>query len=206
MDITGIVLAAGQSKRQGGTRPLLVHETAAIIERVLENFRAAKLQSLILVLGHEARKVLQKLSVGGMKVIINPTPSLGISASLQRGMAHLPPHCEALMVVLGDMPLIETKTVDRIIDAFSKSKKGIAVPVCDGQPGYPVILDLDKYRDALLALRGDVGVREILASNPDDILEVKIQSDEVLIDIDTHEDLENLRDRLDMPREVSSYA
>jgi molybdenum cofactor cytidylyltransferase len=104
------------------------------------------------------------------------------------------------------MPLVSTKTVDRLIDAFTKGKKGIAVPVHDDRRGHPVILDLAKYRDALLALRGDVGIREILEVSPEDILEVKIDSDEVLVDVDTHEDLENLRERLDLPKTVSSYA
>lgn len=206
MEITGIILAAGQGKRLGGVKPLLTHETATLIEIVLTQYRASKLKSMILVLGHEARKVLQKLSVGGMKVVINPTPSLGMSASLQRGMAHLPPQCEAVLIALGDMPLITTKTIDRLIEAFNKSKKGIAVPVFDGRQGHPVILDLSKYRDALLALRGDVGAKEILAANPGDILEVKFDSDEVVTDVDTHEDWENLRERLDIPKTESSFA
>lgn len=204
--ITGLILAAGQSKRLGGVKPLLLHETSTLIEFVIANYRASKIDNLILVLGHDARRVVQKIPIAGLRVVINPTPSLGMSTSIQRGMAHLAPRSDALMIAMGDMPLIGPDTINQMIAAFDKSKKGIAVPVYDKKRGHPVIFDQKTYFDSLLELRGDVGAKEILEANPKDILEVKVKTEGVLIDVDTREDWDNIRDRLEMPDSVSSLV
>jgi molybdenum cofactor cytidylyltransferase len=206
MTVTGLILAAGQGKRLGGVKPLLTHETATLIEMVIANFRASKLDNIILVLGHDARRVVQKIPLAGLKIVINPTPSLGMSASIQRGMAHLATRSEAIMIAMGDMPLVGPETINQLIAAFDKSKKGIAVPVYDKQRGHPVIFDQKKYFDRLLELRGDVGAKGILEANPKDILEVKVKTDGILIDVDTRDDWESIRDRLEMPDSVSSLV
>ena len=206
MMVTGLILAAGQGKRLGGVKPLLTHETATLIEMVIANYRASNLDNLILVLGHEARRVIQKIPLAGLKVVLNPTPSLGMSSSIQRGLAHLPTRSEGIMIAMGDMPLVEPETINQLIAAFNKSKKGIAVPVYDKKRGHPVIFEQKKYFDSLLALRGDVGAKAILEANPKDVLEVKVKSDGVLIDVDTKEDWESIRDRLEMPDSVSTVV
>ncbi len=204
--VTALILAAGQGRRLGSVKPLLTHETATLIEMVIANYRASKVDNVILVLGHEARRVVQKIPLTGLKVVINPTPSLGMSASIQRGMAHMATRSEAVMIAMGDMPLIGPETINQVVAAFDKSKKGIAVPVYDKKRGHPVIFDQKKYFDALLELRGDVGAKEILEANPKDVLEVKVKTDSVLIDVDTKEDWESIRDRLEVPDSVSSLV
>lgn len=203
--IAGLILAGGQGKRLSGVKPLLVHESAALLERVVQNIRAAKLDPLIVVLGVEARRVIQRIPLGGLKVVINPQPSLGLSSSIQRGLAHISPRCDAVMIALGDMPLVTTGTVNLLVEEFNKGKKGIVVPVYDKQRGHPVILDV-KYLDELLALRGDKGASAILDAHPKDVREVKVESDEVLIDVDTHDDWEMVKGRLEMNHPVSSPA
>jgi len=205
MMIAGLILASGQSKRPSGVKPLLVHESAALLERVVQNIRSAKLDPLIVVLGVEARRVIQKIPLGGLKVIINPQPSLGLSSSIQRGLAHLPPRSSGLMIAFGDMPLVTTETVSLLIDEFSKNKKGIVAPVYEKRRGHPVILDL-KYLDELLALRGNLGAGAIVDAHPKDVHEVKVRSDEVLIEVGTHEDWEAVKDRLDIRRPVPAPA
>ncbi|GAB4315156.1 MAG: hypothetical protein Kow0074_02580 [Candidatus Zixiibacteriota bacterium] len=204
--VSGLILAAGQSKRIGSEKPILQHEMAALIDVVIGHLRDSKLDEIILVLGHDARRMVQKLSIGGLKVVINPTPSVGISASLQRGMAHLDDRCKALLVAMGDMPLVRGETVDQIINSFAKSKKGIAVPVHNGTRGYPVVFDKSKYLESLLALRGNIGIEAVLEQNPKDILEVKVKTDEVLVDVDTHQDLEQIKTRIDLPVGAYTFA
>jgi CTP:molybdopterin cytidylyltransferase MocA len=48
----------------------------------------------------------------------------------------------------------------------------------------------------MLKLRGDVGPKAMIGANASDVREVPIDSDEVLIEIDTRETWEKVRDRL----------
>ncbi len=203
--VAGIILAGGQSKRLGGVKPLLVHENATLLERVVQNYRAASLEPIIVVLGFEARRVIQRIPLGGLKVVINPQPSLGMSSSIQRGLAHISPRCNGVMIALGDMPLVTTETVNLLVEEFGKGKKGIVVPVYDKKQGHPVIFDV-KYLPELAELRGDTGAKALLEAHPKDIREVKVASDEVLIDVDTHADWEMVKDRLDVQHPISSPA
>lgn len=196
--IAGLILAAGQAKRLGQVKPLLTNDHGTLLELVVRQFRSSKLDELIVVLGHEARKIVQHIPLSGIKVVINNEHRSGLSSSIQRGLAHVSARFNAVMLAHGDMPLVRTKTVDALIAEFKKSRKGIVTPVHDGQRGHPVILDL-KYLEALLALRGDVGAKPILEANPDDIREVEIDSDEVIVDVDTREQWDQIRVRLSHP-------
>jgi len=204
--VSGLILAAGQSKRTSGARPLLLHETAALIDVVVGHLRESKLDELILVLGQDARRMIQKLSLNSLKVVINPTPSLGISAALQRGLAHLSPRSDAILIAMADMPLVTGAIVNQLVDAYAGGKKGIVVPVNGKSRGYPMILDRETYFEELLTLRGGVGLDVILDNSPKDILEVKMKSDEVTVSVDSHEELEAVKDRIDLPLMAYTFA
>ncbi|MBI3872281.1 MAG: nucleotidyltransferase family protein [candidate division Zixibacteria bacterium] len=193
--IAGLILAAGQGKRLGQVKPLLTHDHATLLRMVVERMRASALDHLIVVLGHEASKIVQKISIGGLKIVINGEHRMGLSSSLQRGLARMPPRCQAVMVALADMPLVTTATINTLISEYNKGKKGIVVPVYNHQRGHPVIIDL-KYLEFLLALRGDVGAKSVLEAHPKDVHEVPIDSDEVLIDVDTREQWNLVKQRL----------
>ena len=201
--IAGLILAAGQGKRLGAIKPLLPHEHGTMLECVLKEFRAATLDVLIVVLGYEARRVIKEINLTGLKVIINGEHRIGMSASIQRGLAHLPPGCRAVMIAMGDMPLVTAPTINTLVRAFTNGKKGIVVPVHNKKRGHPVIIDL-KYFDELLELRGDVGARSILETHADDIKEVAIKSDEILIDVDTRDAWEEVQDRLSAASDTPS--
>ena len=204
--VSGLILAAGQSKRTSGARPLLLHETAALIDVVVGHLRESKLDELILVLGQDARRMIQKLSLNGLKVIINPTPSLGIPAALQRGLAHMAQRSDGILVALTDMPLVTADIVNHLIEEFDGTKKGIVVPVYEKTRGYPMIFDRDPYFDQMLAMRGNVGFEVILDNSPKDICEVKMKGDEVTTMIDSHEALEAVKDRIDLPLMSYTFA
>lgn len=193
--IAGLILAASQGKRLGPVRPLMAADHAVLLDRVVKQFRKAKLDELIVVLGHEARQIVQRIPLNGIKIIINSEHRAGLSSSIQRGLAHVSSRFDAVMIGSGGMPLVTTNTIDTLIAEYRNSKKGIVVPVHEGKHGDPVIVAM-KYLETMLELRGDVGPKAILGTHADDVREVPVDSDEVLIEIDTRETWEKVRDRL----------
>lgn len=193
--IAGLILAASQGKRLGAVKPLMPADHAVLLDRVVKQFRNAKLDDLIVVLGHEARQIVQRIPLNGIKIIINSEHRAGLASSIQRGLAHVSSRFRAVMIGTGGMALVTSQTIDTLIREYNKGKKGIVVPVHDGRRGHPVIIDL-KYLESMLELRGDVGTRSVMETHAEDVREVPIDSDEVLIDIDTRETWEKVRDRL----------
>ena len=193
--IAGLILAAGQGKRLGAVKPLMAADHAVLLDRVVKQYRKAKLDELIVVLGHDARQIVQRIPLNGIKIIINSEHRVGLSSSIQRGLAHVSSRFDAVMIGSGGMPLVTSKTIDTLIAEYNKSKKGIVVPVHDGKHGHPIIVDM-KYLETMLELRGDAGPKAMLDTHANDVHEVSVDTDEVLIEIDTREIWEKFRDRL----------
>ncbi|HEX7373275.1 MAG TPA: NTP transferase domain-containing protein, partial [Thermodesulfobacteriota bacterium] len=71
MMISSIVLAAGESRRMGQAKQLLAWEGKTILRQVLENLLNSRLDEVILVLGHEAERILKMVDTRKIKVVIN---------------------------------------------------------------------------------------------------------------------------------------
>ena len=190
--ISAIVLAAGESRRMGEAKQLLPWEGKTVLGHVLDTLLSSSVQEVILVLGHEAERVLEKVAIREIKVVFNPDYQKGMSASLRRGLLAMNPSAEAFLVFLADQPAITPEIIDQLIDSFRRARPGksIVVPSFGGRRGHPVLFGR-KYREEFGGLTGEVGGREILARHPEDILELEMDTDAVLTDLDTPEDYQS---------------
>lgn len=99
---------------------------------------------------------------------------------------------EAVLVCLGDMPMISTSTINQLIDAWRSDLNASAfIPVLDGKQGNPVIMTSGLF-DSLLSLSGDTGARKLLQDSPAVVTEVRVDDPAILQDIDTTEQLNSL--------------
>ena len=187
--ISAIVLAAGEAKRMGRNKVLLPWQGKTLLEHVLDQLLHSQVDEIILVLGHEAERIREKISAQGIKIVVNPTYHEGMSASLRYGLSMMEKAAEAFLVALGDQPGIREEMINQLIEAFHKAlpRKNIVLPTYRSKPGHPVLFGI-RYREEMGRLKGDVGGRQILADHPEDILFLEMDTDEVLQDIDTLED------------------
>ncbi len=181
--ISAIVLAAGQSKRMGRAKQLLPFGSGTILETVIKTLSRAKVDEIILVLGYKGEEIGESLSCHPTKTVINPSYEEGMGSSIVCGLKAVDENADAVMIVMGDQPLINAEVIDRLVKEYGDSDRGIVVPLYKMRRGNPVIFDI-KYRDRLSKLRGDIGGREIVDSGSEDVLEVNIESDAVICDID----------------------
>ena len=91
------------------------------------------------------------------------------------------------MVVLGDQPTVSEEIIDRIVEAYKKTGKGIVIPVYKKNRGHPVIIDM-KYKGEVEVLSPDIGLRGTVYRHPEDILEVAVETANILHDIDDEKD------------------
>ena len=184
--VSGVLLAAGQSRRMKQTKQLLPLNGRRILEVCLENLLSSRLEEIVVVLGHDAPRILPLLgNESRIRVIVNREFSGGIGTSIREGVRQVAPQAPAVIVALGDQPFIPPEVVDALIDGWTAGTKGIVVPVYCGERGHPVLFSLPRYRSALELLNGDVGGRAILQAKQDDILDIPVSYPGVLLDIDT---------------------
>jgi molybdenum cofactor cytidylyltransferase len=156
----------------------------------VETALAAKARPIVVVTGYARDSVqaaVEDLDVG---VAFNPKFASGLASSLSVGLSAMPRDIVGALVLLGDMPRIESRLIDALIDAFLARKGALAaVPLREGRRGNPVLLGQGLF-EAAMRLEGDEGARKLIgALNANDLVEVEASDAGVTFDIDTPEDL-----------------
>jgi CTP:molybdopterin cytidylyltransferase MocA len=156
----GLILAAGAGRRFGGTkqladlrgRPLLAYSIDAMLS-------VPALDPVIVVLGHAASEILERVSFGEAEVVVCEEWEQGQAASLRSGLAALP-DADAVVVTLGDQPFITPQVIAGALDQLTPGFDAVRATY-DGAPGHPVVLGRSVV-DAAGALEGDTGARDLL--------------------------------------------
>lgn len=166
---------------------MLPYQGTTIIETVIRNVIQSKVNSTMVVLGadrDEIRKVIGNLPV---EWCFNRDYEQGMLSSVICGFRALPEDTDAVLVLLGDQPCISPEVINRLIEAFNESSRGIVIPLHKNRRGHPLIVDM-KYRDEIEQLDPQQGLRSLMPRFPDDVLEVQVDDPGILMDIDTRED------------------
>jgi molybdenum cofactor cytidylyltransferase len=183
--IAAIVLAAGASTRMGRAKQLLPLPGGTVLSVVVSQLLDSPVDRVVVVLGHEAESIRRSARIPSeprVAVVQNPEYAEGMASSLRRGIAAAA-DAEAVVIALGDQPAIEPDLVRRLVEAF-RAGAPLAVPMQGDQRGHPVLFGRPLY-PALLALRGDVGAREVLARHWAEAAKIEAPT---LPDIDTAQD------------------
>ena len=193
-------MAGGSSTRFGQPKQLLKLKGKYLLDYVLSAALGSKLNHIVLVLGHDHQNILQALETPTtqerLQVVINHRYLEGQSRSLQAGLQKIRQAFPAVMFLLGDQPLLNSNTIDHILDRFRHSGKDICVPVFKGKRGNPTIFNRVLY-DQLMAIEGDIGARDIIRTNPERVLNIELDDPLCFFDIDSQKDFENLQSLLD---------
>jgi len=199
--IAALLLAAGQSRRMGGPNKLLAEiDGVPMVTRVAQRLLAARARPIIAVLGNQAEMVDAALGKLPVERVRNPEFAAGLSTSLKRGIAALPPDLDGVIICLGDMPLISGRHLDRLIAAFNPLEgRAIIVPTRRGKRGNPVLWS-KRFFPEMAELAGDVGAKHLIGEHSELVAEVEMD-DDVLVDIDTPEALDAFKGRRNSARE-----
>jgi molybdenum cofactor cytidylyltransferase len=157
----------------------------ALVRRVALAALEAKLEPVVVVTGFEPERVREALDGLAVRLVANPDYAEGLSGSLKVGIGALPDGIDGAMVLLGDMPLVTSTLVRRLVAAFEAEPGGFAaVPLHEGAWGNPVILAPALFPE-VQALTGDVGARKVLEAHRDMVIVVPMSDDAVVVDVDT---------------------
>ncbi|MGB1254743.1 MAG: nucleotidyltransferase family protein [Thiolinea sp.] len=209
-ELAGVLLAAGKGSRFGGDKGLaLLPDGVPMALRSALNLRAA-VSDVICVVRPEDRALSDLFAAYGFDVVTAYDAELGMSASLQAGVLAAG-DASGWILALADMPLIELATYQCLVAEFMVARK-ITVPclkpaaisatnaavaakdkdiVEEVVYGHPVIFP-SRFRQELLALRGDRGAKKVLHQNKEQIHQVFVDDPGVLRDFDTPAALQRL--------------
>jgi len=183
--ISGVVLAAGEGRRFGGTKQLAEVGGKALVLHAVEALRIAGVDECLVVTGHDAVAV-EGVLPEGVRVVRNPRYRDGQASSLAAALHDVAEDSEAAVVLQADQPGVTSDDVRALIDGFLSTRAAIVrLRYTDG-PG-PAVLSREIYAEAG-HLHGDVGARVLIASHPEWVHEVPVDRP-APPDVDTPDDL-----------------
>jgi molybdenum cofactor cytidylyltransferase len=187
--IAAVILAAGQSRRmQGANKLVATIGGRPLVRTVGEAALASRARPVVVVTGHRPEDVRAALAGLAVAYVNNPDYAEGLATSLRSGIAGLPPEIDGVVILLGDMPGVDSTLIDRLIAAFDPTQGAeIVVPTHDGKRGNPVLWSA-RFFDELRAVKGDVGGKHLLGEHTDAVVALELGA-AVAWDIDTPEDL-----------------
>lgn len=186
--IAAVVLSAGESSRMGRPKALLPIDGQTFIEKIIGTLKATPVGKIIVVLGHNAVDLRQRIEHLPVEILVNPDYQLGQLSSLQVAVRRLQAEndCDGMLVHLVDHPYIERSLVDEMVRRFYESKKFIVVPSCGGKRGHPVIFSRALFGE-LLGAPMDQGAKAVVNAHREDTLEIATDYAGIAVDIDTPE-------------------
>ena len=183
MFVTGLVLAAGASRRLGRPKQLLAYRGSTLLDATLSAARDCGFDQLIVTLGASSALVSSLVNLGSAQVIENPEYSAGCSSSITAALPSVDERADGLVLLLGDQPGISSAAVSRLSEGETAP-----MAVCryaDGL-GHPMWFRRDLFGE-LSRMHGDKAVWKLLHSGRYDVREVTVEG-LVPLDVDTEED------------------
>ena len=171
--VPGILLAAGMSTRFGDRNKLLVEiEGEPIVRHAARTLLDSAVGSVTVVVGYEADRIREALVDLPVSFVANPEYWTGQASSVRRGIDAIRADAavfrptdgpDAAVFALGDMPFVESASVDALVDAHRAGVSDALAAAYRGERGNPALFG-SRHFGALASVSGDVGGRDIITS------------------------------------------
>ena len=184
--VTGLLLAAGGSKRLGQPKQLLPFGDATLLDHTLAAARACEFDQLICVIGGAADDVQATVDLSGAEVLVNDGFGSGCSSSIALAVDAIDARSDVLVLMLGDQPGVVPATVAKLL--ADRGEARLALCRYDDGRGHPFAFARSMF-GRLAQLHGDKAVWKLQDELGAEVVEVRIDGP-VPPDIDTWEDYE----------------
>jgi len=187
--LTAIVLAAGASSRMGRAKALLPIGADTFLSRIVRTFAAAGITDTIVVVGHDARAIVERHPDLGARFVRNDRYEQGQLSSLVTALDALDDRTEAVLLTLVDVPLAGVATITAVTACYHETHAPVVRPVRGAQHGHPVLIHRSLF-DAIRNADPAAGAKPVLRAHASPPGDVAVEEEGAFFDIDTPTDYE----------------
>jgi molybdenum cofactor cytidylyltransferase len=184
--VTGLVLAAGGSKRLGQPKQLLPFGETTLLDHVLSIARRCPFDQTLCVIGGGGPEVRGVVDLDGFEVVDNPAFGEGCSSSIAAALGAVDERADVLVLMLGDQPGITPEGVAALI--AGRGNADLAACAYEDGRGHPFAFSRALFED-LATLHGDKGVWKLMDRAGEAVVDVPVRG-RIPLDVDTWEDYE----------------
>jgi CTP:molybdopterin cytidylyltransferase MocA len=186
--VAAIILAAGRSQRMGAFKPLLPFGEKTVAENCIEQMRGGGVETVVVVLGQDSRanKLRDQLRNYNIVFATNLDPESEMSASVACGVRALPEGIQAVIINPVDHAAVPAEVVATLVSEWKQGAQ-LVKPTWQQRGGHPVLIDL-KFRDELLSLDPNGGLKTFFNEHQARVRRVEVNSNYIARDMDTWDD------------------
>ena len=135
MSLDIVILAAGQGTRMRSALPKVLHPIAgkSMLAHVIDTARQLDPQGIHVVIGHGAERVREQLAADDLNFVLQ-TEQLGTGHAVAQALPALT--AERVLILYGDVPLIEIGTLERLLQRVSEQQLGLLTVNLNDPTGY----------------------------------------------------------------------
>jgi molybdenum cofactor cytidylyltransferase len=162
INITPVILAAGDSMRMGYPKALLPFGAETFLTHILATLKELDLDVARVVLGTHEPQIRPLLHSHQVRILVNPNPARGQFSSMRLALEGLDSNCRGCLLWPVDQPLISLELIRGLLRLFGQTSAPLVLPVCSGKTGHPAIFGRELI-DELLAAPPDANPKLIIA-------------------------------------------
>ena len=188
MQTGALIVAAGMSSRMGDFKPMLNIGSISVAQRVVATLSQAGVSKIVMVTGYNATALERHLAGNGIIFLRNENyQTTQMFDSVKIGLRYLHDKCDRILFTPVDVPLFTAKTVKAILNSGAP----LAVPMCDGQRGHPILIS-NALIPEILNDCGETGLKGALDRCHAELTLVEVEDFGTIQDADTPEDFSKL--------------
>ncbi len=150
MSLDIVILAAGQGTRMRSALPKVLHPVAgqSMLGHVINTARQLKPQGIHVVIGHGADRVRERLAADDLNFVLQ-SEQLGTGHAVAQALPAL--SAERVLILYGDVPLIETATLERLLQQVGDEQLALLTVDLNDPTGYGrIVRDADGLVKAII--------------------------------------------------------
>jgi molybdenum cofactor cytidylyltransferase len=191
--VSAVVLAAGLSTRMGKPKMLLPWGDTTVLEKVVGTLLEAGVHQPVVVTGSGYDQLCVILGKYPVRLVFNPRYTDGeMLHSLQTGIASLGSAIQAVFIVLGDQPQLQSGTVKSLLNEYESVHASLIIPSYQMHRGHPWLIGKNLWQE-LLELKLPETLRDFLRRHAADIHYLNIDNPTILEDLDTPDEYQKFR-------------
>ncbi len=185
--LTAVILAAGESKRMGSPKALLLYNDRTFLEHLLDITCHPKIGSQLIVLGAGAEAISNHVGLKPEQTVVNPDWQSGQLSSIKAALKSISAKAtDGVLLCLVDHPLITSALVGELVRSFYSMEKSIVLPTFHGKRGHPVIFSSKLFAE-LLDAPEETGARSVVWKHAKEVHEVPTGEEGIVLNLNDPE-------------------
>jgi molybdenum cofactor cytidylyltransferase len=205
--IFAVVPAGGLSTRMGRPKLTLPLGGRTVIEHIVSGLCRGGCDHVLVVVGSHVPQLVAPAESAGAHVCVLADRTQDMRATVEYGLRWLearfhPRPDDAWVLAPGDHPMLDAEVVRRLIGEYARlsgrDAHPVVVPTFNGRRGHPTLIAWH-HVDGLRLHPKDQGLNTYLRTLSGHVHELPAADESVLLDLDTPDDYERLRQQYERP-------